>query len=119
MKCLNCNKEFELSQKGSGGSNRIFCYECMPSNSNRKVRNKQRYDLLLNYSNKLKLERGCDKCGYNRCAAALEWHHPDGTKEGNPSSLLHSSLEKYLEEIEKCNLLCANCHREEHSGNVV
>lgn len=115
MICKNCNKEFELQQQGSGGSNRIFCYDCMPSNSNRAIRNKQRYDLLVNYSNKLKLERGCDKCGYNKCAKALEWHHPDADKDKDPASLLHISLDKYMAEVDKCILLCANCHREEHS----
>ena len=115
MLCKYCNKEFSLQQKGSGGSNRIFCYECMPSNSNRVERNKQRAALLLEYSNKIKLERGCDKCGYNKCATALEWHHPNEDKDGDPSILLRHSLDKYLEEVSKCDLLCANCHREEHS----
>ena len=115
MICKNCNKEFELQQQGSGGSNRIFCYDCMPSNSNRAIRNKQRYDLLVNYSNKLKLERGCDKCGYNKCAKALEWHHPGADKDKDPASLLHISLDRYMAEVDKSILLCANCHREKHS----
>lgn len=114
MKCKNCGKEFVLAQKGSGGSNRIFCYDCMPSCSDRSVRNKMRYNLLMAYSNQLKLERGCDKCGYKKCAKALEWHHPNGDKDKDPAVLLHKSLGAYLEEIKKCNLLCANCHREEH-----
>lgn len=121
MECLFCGREFELQQKGSGGSNRIFCYDCMPTNSNRSIRNKQRSALLLSFSNKIKLERGCDKCGYNKCATALEWHHPNNDKDGDPSVLLRRSLNKYLEEIEKCELLCSNCHREEHEkiGTVV
>lgn len=114
MICKYCGKEFQLQQKGSGGSNRIFCYDCLPSNSNRAERNKQRYALFVEYSNRLKLERGCDRCGYKKCAAALEWHHPNNDKDGDPSSLLRQSLDKYLEEASKCELLCANCHREEH-----
>ena len=115
MICKNCGRDFILQQKGSGGSNRIFCYDCMPSGLNRLERNKLRALLLLNYSNKMKLERGCDRCGYNKCAAALEWHHPDTNKDGDPSILLRHSLDKYIEEINKCELLCANCHREEHN----
>lgn len=114
MKCKFCEKDFELAQTGSGGHNRIFCYECLPIISDRAERNRARYNLLVRYSHKLKLNRGCDRCGYNKCAAALEWHHPNQDKDGDPSSLLRSSLNKYLEEIKKCELLCANCHREEH-----
>jgi hypothetical protein len=69
----------------------------------------------MKYTQKLKLERGCDRCGYKKCAAALEWHHPADDKVAEPSNLLHYSLDKYLTEIEKCELLCANCHREEHN----
>jgi len=115
MICKNCNKEFELQQRGSGGSNRIFCYECMPFNSDRRIRKKQRDKLLKQYSDRLKLKRGCDRCGYNRCAEALEWHHPGVSKEGDPANLLHYGLDRYLLEIDECILLCANCHREEHN----
>lgn len=112
MICQNCGKEFVLNQKGRGGSNRIFCYDCMPSCSDRNTRKKLRYNLLMAYSNKLKLERGCDRCGYNKCAKALEWHHPDNNKTKEPAVLLHRSIEAYLQETNKCILLCANCHRE-------
>ena len=114
MVCKNCNKEFVISQKGSGGRNRIFCYECMPTNMSRAERQKRRYELLLNYSNRIKLQRGCDICGYNKCAAALEWHHPTNDKLGDPCMIGRYTLDKYLTEINKCRLLCANCHREVH-----
>lgn len=113
MKCAYCNKDFQLN--GSrGGQNRIFCYECLPTNSDRAERNKARNELMLKYSNKIKMDRGCDKCGYNKCPTALEWHHPNQDKDADPSTILKTSLSRYLQEIEKCDLLCANCHREEH-----
>ena len=115
MKCIFCGNDFTLEQRGSGGSNRIFCYDCLPIITDRKERNKTRSKLLLQLANKIKLERGCDKCGYNKCAAALEWHHPDNNKDGDPSVLLRYSFDKYIAEINKCSLLCANCHREEHT----
>lgn len=114
MICKVCNKTFTLSQKGSGGNNRIFCYDCMPINTNRKERQKQRYKLFTTYFNNIKLQRGCDKCGYNKCAAALEWHHPTNDKLGDPSMIGRYTIDKYLAEVNKCKLLCANCHREEH-----
>ena len=60
-----------------------------------------------------KRQRGCDICGYNKCASALEWHHPNGDKTYNPAELYHN-LHLYREETSKCQLLCANCHRELH-----
>ena len=113
MKCKYCRKDFQLNGQ-RGGQNRIFCYECLPTISDRGERNKARVALLQKYSNKMKIDRGCDRCDYNKCPAALEWHHPNQDKDGDPSNLLKISLDKYLEEIKKCELLCSNCHREEH-----
>lgn len=114
MICKYCGKEFQLNGK-QGGQNRIFCYECLPECSDRPQRNRMRRLLLADYSNKIKLERGCDICGYNKCAQALEWHHPNNDKVGDPAVLINSSFAAFLEEIDKCQLLCANCHREIHS----
>ena len=57
----------------------------------------------------------CCKCGYDRCFAALEFHHNNGDKEGDIAHIIKNrSKEKALKEIKKCILLCANCHREAH-----
>ena len=57
----------------------------------------------------------CKNCGYNKCHAALEFHHYEKNKEGNVSTLMkNESRQKLLKEAEKCILLCANCHRELH-----
>jgi len=57
------------------------------------------------------------QCGYNKCLEALEFHHRNPSeKEFNVSSKGHSrSWERVKKEIEKCDLLCANCHREIHA----
>lgn len=56
----------------------------------------------------------CQKCGYDRCKGALEFHHIDkSTKEFGINR--NFSLERAQEELDKCILLCANCHREEHT----
>jgi len=59
----------------------------------------------------------CQMCGYSRCMDALEFHHLDPTKKdfGISSKGYTRSWEKVKEEIEKCFLLCANCHREVHA----
>jgi 5-methylcytosine-specific restriction endonuclease McrA len=58
----------------------------------------------------------CQLCGYDKCVAALQFHHKDPTKKkfGIAASGVTRSLEEQKEEISKCILLCANCHAEEH-----
>lgn len=57
----------------------------------------------------------CNKCGYNDCYAALEFHHVDSsTKDKQLKNLLQGTWSKILIELEKCIVLCSNCHREEH-----
>ena len=55
----------------------------------------------------------CVKCGYNKCIAALDFHHIDPTQKDVQISM-NSGWERIKEEIEKCILVCANCHREIH-----
>lgn len=57
----------------------------------------------------------CQLCGYDQCLAALDFHHPDGRdKEFVISS--KASWKAIEPELGKCDLLCANCHREVHAG---
>lgn len=57
----------------------------------------------------------CQKCGYNKCHVAFDFHHKDSNKENSISVMLKwVSKEKILKEAKKCILLCANCHRELH-----
>jgi len=67
--------------------------------------------------NDYKLLKGCAICGYKKCAEALEFHHKEN-KEFNISLATagNRSIEKIKEEIDKCIILCANCHRELHNG---
>lgn len=60
----------------------------------------------------------CNICGYNRSKSALEFHHikPEEKEYGISSKGTCHNLEKDLKEIQKCILLCANCHREVHDG---
>lgn len=60
----------------------------------------------------------CQVCGYNKCTGALEFHHPDPNKKdfGMSDGGWTRAWEKIKTEIEKCMLVCANCHREIHAG---
>jgi uncharacterized Fe-S cluster-containing protein len=56
----------------------------------------------------------CSRCGYDRCAEALEFHHAEasGKEFGISAKGYTRSWEKTKQELDKCILLCANCHRE-------
>jgi transcription elongation factor Elf1 len=60
----------------------------------------------------------CLLCGYEKCPEALEFHHlDDERKDFSISNSGHSrSWARVKDEVSKCVLLCANCHREVHSG---
>jgi predicted HNH restriction endonuclease len=58
----------------------------------------------------------CRRCGYSRSASALEFHHRDaGAKDFHLSHARVTEFEAVKEELNKCEVLCANCHREEHA----
>lgn len=57
----------------------------------------------------------CVSCGYNKNLTALEFHHKNPQdKEINPSKMMNKSWDFIKNELDKCILLCSNCHREEH-----
>jgi 5-methylcytosine-specific restriction endonuclease McrA len=59
----------------------------------------------------------CSICGYDKCIDALEFHHLSKDKEFSISKDgLTRSWKRVKKEIQKCILLCANCHREVHNG---
>jgi len=62
----------------------------------------------------------CMICGYCRDMKALDFHHLDESQKkfGLSDRGLTRSWEKTKEEVLKCVLLCANCHREVHSGYI-
>jgi len=61
----------------------------------------------------------CCICGYNKCIQALEFHHVNPHEKDFHFNKIHitkNSWPKICNELRKCVLLCANCHREAHSG---
>jgi len=57
----------------------------------------------------------CSKCGGSFHRSVYDFHHR-GDKSDSPSRmLLNASVKQLAEEISKCVLLCANCHRMEHN----
>lgn len=74
-----------------------------------------------NYKNRVrawvaeyKVTTGCADCGFNKHSAALSFHHIKGQKVTKVSVCW--SIEFVKKEIEKCVLLCNNCHAIRHAN---
>ena len=61
----------------------------------------------------------CAICGYQKNHGALEFHHliPEQKSYGIAAQGTCHNLQRDLEEVHKCILVCANCHREIHAGD--
>jgi NADPH-dependent glutamate synthase beta subunit-like oxidoreductase len=61
----------------------------------------------------------CTKCGFNH-SAALDFHHIDpSTKTGSVNALVSNGrYARAMKELEKCVVLCANCHRIHHHDEL-
>jgi len=83
----------------------------------KKHHNKQRSRLNREVKDKIIKYLGgkCIQCGYNKCKRALELHHtlPE-SKDPNYYSLRNHTFLRIKKELDKCVLLCSNCHRETH-----
>jgi hypothetical protein len=61
----------------------------------------------------------CTSCGYNKYYGALEFHHVDpNTKDTVWNHLKKRSWDRIIVELDKCQLLCSNCHKEIHAGRT-
>ena len=115
--CSKCKRELPIEnfhwRNKAKGIRRSDCKEC----HSKQV--KDRYVQNKAVINALKETQSCVKCGYNKCVAALDYHHIDETTKTDTVAKLstHSNIETALKETEKCIILCANCHREFHYLN--
>jgi len=71
------------------------------------------------YVRNYKEEGKCYNCDES-FRPALEFHHVQGEKTANIGQFVYDeySIERIKEEIDKCVLICANCHRKAHYGNL-
>jgi hypothetical protein len=74
-------------------------------------------EVLLKYKNK----SSCEYCGYSKCASILHFHHTDEKSKSINSivqkhyAAVKNLSEEDLNELDKCVVICPNCHNEVHS----
>lgn len=64
---------------------------------------------------------GCQICGYNKSLRALTFHHRDPSIKSFQLDVRHlsnKSYDKCVLEVDKCDLLCFNCHMELHDDEI-
>lgn len=110
--CPKCGNEFQIQDNGY---NRRYCYNCIPLNSCKDGASMRRIikKWALDYKG-----NQCCLCGYNKCIEALEFHHLNqNEKEFSLSDKdIKLDWEEIKKELDKCILICSNCHREIHAG---
>ncbi len=80
---------------------------------------RRRKEIIKKWLGEYKLTLSCSKCGENH-PATIDFHHKGGfIKEKTISQLVYDgySLDKIKNELAKCEILCANCHRKIHWKN--
>jgi hypothetical protein len=100
--------EYHLCRKPSG-KNKYCSHVCATKNRVHWLR-RERKIKAVNY-----LGGKCVRCGYKKCMGALDFHHKGNKSFGIGNSLSTCGWEKLRQELDKCELLCRNCHSELHS----
>ena len=113
MLCRYCGKDFseehfELANVLNGiAYRRRKCRRCYQDTKN------ERKDRIRSWILEYKKDKKCENCGIND-PRVLEFHHQDPSqKEFNVGDIIRNgkSIENLRVEIDKCIVLCANCHR--------
>lgn len=113
--CKDCQQTLPFDHfyvnKGMRDGRLSWCKKCTVRRYRSGV--KDRAARMRDYVQAIKLERGCADCGYNAHPAALDFDHLPGTVKTMrlASAPGGSTMAKLIAEMEKCEVVCANCHR--------
>lgn len=96
-----------------------FIYRIKKLKMNKKLKSSK----ILRFAKKMKcvelLGSKCEICGDNNIFHLVFHHNDSELKEFHINNLLNSSLSDIKKELNKCKLLCANCHGELHFNNEI
>lgn len=124
--CTKCGVEKPVSEFGLNKSKRdglqSHCKECVKIYRRQHyTENKQYYldkakayrQMCKGKLDEYKSQLVCSECGENRWWL-LDFHHSDPSEKEGEISKLFDAPNKLKKELEKCIVLCANCHRNLH-----
>lgn len=111
--CSMCKQTKDIQQfynKRDRKGKCVYCVQCL---------NRQTADRFRLFKNKCVQYKGgkCQCCGYNKYEGALQFHHIDPSKKDfNISQVKKRAFNQIItDQLDKCIMLCSNCHREEHA----
>ena len=128
MICSKCKLDKDVIEFNFNSHKQRYDYHCKKCHSEYlkvhyknnkqyyKDKAKKRNVNLQNWIKEYKLSLKCKECGENH-PACLDFHHLDpNEKDLEISAAINNgwNLERLLKEIEKCIVLCSNCHRKLH-----
>lgn len=111
--CPRCKTEKPLNEyynRRNGIGNGVYCKPCTSEQTLERQREFKK--LCVEYKG-----GKCCLCNYDTYIGALEFHHLDPKqKDFNVSKARFTKFDdRVTSELDKCILVCANCHREEHA----
>lgn len=104
-RCKLCNTRFAVKVLQKNTSFLDLCNSCIKKNRS----------MLIKFKCAEYLGGRCMQCGWKKCLWGLEFHHRDESKKlFTINEHYDLSWGRLKSELDKCDLLCANCHRLEH-----
>lgn len=117
MKCAWHLCQNEVARLSKFGVEPKFCSSNCKISASVKRHRQSRKDRAVAYKG-----GKCESCGYDRSVRALCFHHTDPTLKAFPltqSRMGNMPWKDITVELDKCVLLCSNCHAEVHDGLLV
>lgn len=108
-----CERQKRYAQSEAGKAKRKAYRSTGAWKAKRNAYNQQRTQTRARWIKAYKLSRGCMDCGYKDHPEALDFDHRPGVQKQFEISAVckNGNMDRLMAEIEKCDVVCANCHR--------